>query len=194
MQLCVVQRTLTGCARCACLPGRSRGTGGTGADMVEACSRCLAAFRAYPMPRVPPSMRHLILTLWHARTSRYSGEWAHDAAHGKGTLVMPSGLSYSGVWAAGVFEGRGDCRYSDSSTYQGTFKAGLRDGRGTLTFPNGAVYNGRFREDRLEGSGTLSLTKPVPAEDGTDTLLVPVSLQADLQLVHLRAGFTSKGL
>jgi len=126
--------------------------------------------------------------------ARYSGEWSADVPHGRGTLIRPDGLSFSGLWAHGLFDGRGDCQYPDGSSFQGTFKSGLRDGRGTLTFPNAVVYNGRFREDHLEGSGLVSIPHPVPACDGTDAMLVPVSLQADLHTAHLRAGFSSSGL
>ena len=126
--------------------------------------------------------------------NRYSGDWCHDEASGRGTLKMVNGYSYQGMWESGVFEGKGQCSYCDGSVYEGSFKLGLRHGRGTLTFPNGAVYKGRFKEDRLEGSGTLVMSKPALCNDGSDTLLVPIEFHGDIEKAHLKAGFTSSGL
>lgn len=63
---------------------------------------------------------------------------------------------------------------------------------------SGPIYSGRFRADAIEGSGMLSMAgvgAGVPAGDGTDTILRPISFQlGDVKKMHLRAGFTAAGL
>jgi transposase-like protein len=54
-----------------------------------------------------------------------------------------------------------------------------------------AVYSGHFRDDTIGGTGTCAVKCSIPASrDGT--WMVPLRM-SDLQLIHVKAGFTADG-
>mmetsp|Transcript_6831 Transcript_6831/g.9001 ORF Transcript_6831/g.9001 Transcript_6831/m.9001 type:complete len:748 (+) Transcript_6831:2-2245(+) len=123
--------------------------------------------------------------------STYDGEWANDMRHGKGELKLVNGFQYNGQWSEDMMEGRGECEYVDGQRYQGTFREGKKDGRGTLIFKNKATYEGRFKDDRMDGTGTLKILEPVEDVNEGD-YMIPVQL-ADIERIHMKAGFDKEG-
>ena len=111
---------------------------------------------------------------------------------------------YVGTWKAGKKDGRGTLAFRQPKSSvltapppideAGTSSAVplLDSALSTIEVPDAiAVYSGHFRDDQIGGTGTCAVKCSVPASRN-GSWMVPLRM-SDLQLVHLKAGFTADG-
>jgi len=136
-----------------------------------------------------------------ADASQYTGEWSNDVRHGKGTLKKCDGTVIDGLFKDNNPDGRCSVTFAaENAEYEGNFKDGLKDGRGTYRFgAYQAVYEGRFARDVIGGTGTLKLSAdhiidvPHPTDPTKSEWMIPVEMNCEVRLAHLRAGFGVDG-
>jgi len=122
----------------------------------------------------------LLKTVYATNGEKYTGEWAQDCRHGKGTCVSKNGVIYDGDWASGVRHGFGvrsmpregtNCKeysggwinnkkegyganfYSSGNRYEGEWYEGERSGWGRMSYTDGSVYEGEWLNDKRNGLG-----------------------------------------
>jgi hypothetical protein len=83
----------------------------------------------------------------------YTGYFAHDKKHGKGTLMWNARSSYEGEIVGDGNHGLGIEKSVFENTYEGEWSCDKRHGHGKLTFSNGNIYVGSFHEDAITGEG-----------------------------------------
>lgn len=89
-----------------------------------------------------------------ASSVHYSGIWANDTPHGKGTLKMGPDW-WSGNFDSGAFV-NGQYRNAYGVLYEGTFSQfKLLQGDGKIVYVDGSVYVGQVRDGLRDGMGAL---------------------------------------
>ncbi|GHT91529.1 hypothetical protein FACS1894122_04110 [Alphaproteobacteria bacterium] len=87
--------------------------------------------------------------------SYYEGDVGKDLEpHGKGIMILPTGLKYEGEFVNGKKSGEGILWYANGNNFQGKFKDDeIYDGIRNL--PNGKSEQGRFIDGKLNGKGNI---------------------------------------
>ena len=122
---------------------------------------------------------------------------------GRGECRYEDGSVYVGTWKQGKKDGRGTLTLRQPKSTVLTATPPLHEGNAavaplldtalsTLKVSDAiAVYSGHFRDDTIGGTGTCAVKCSIPASrDGT--WMVPLRM-SDLQLIHVKAGFTADG-
>ena len=122
---------------------------------------------------------------------------------GRGECRYEDGSVYVGTWKQGKKDGRGTLTLRQPKSTVLTATPPLHEGNAavaplldtalsTMKVSDAiAVYSGHFRDDTIGGTGTCAVKCSIPASrDGT--WMVPLRM-SDLQLIHVKAGFTADG-
>ncbi|XP_076305808.1 MORN repeat-containing protein 3-like [Tachypleus tridentatus] len=98
---------------------------------------------------------------WKATGATYSGDWKNGKRHGHGTFGVPnpsgSGLKeqYVGDWSHNEREGHGIQLYENGERYDGEWHRGRRHGWGRMLYFDASVYEGEWEDDARNGLGLL---------------------------------------
>ncbi len=87
---------------------------------------------------------------------KYTGDFKHKFAHGKGRIDYPKGGYYEGEFKWGYPHGEGIEVNASGRKWEGHFSYGERDGDGILTLPDGTVMKGAYSNKKMNGEWQIT--------------------------------------
>jgi hypothetical protein len=72
----------------------------------------------------------------------------NDKMHGKGRLLLASGIIFDGKFNYGCCDSIGKLRYPSGDIYVGQHRSFVKNGQGKIIYLNGSTYEGCWENDK----------------------------------------------